>query len=146
MDASSAAETFEDLLHLGEMQIAFRENVWSQLPACAEAYDIAWLMYRITGDDVLTWALLAAGADEEDNPDSASTRAGIGRLNTMLLTSPIQGTTPKTSLSQFILRVTLMACQAILFDLADTLFSQPETKHRIADLRELQQMRLPILR
>ena len=66
------------------MQIAFRETVWSRLPACAEAYDIAWLMYRVTGDDVLTWALLAAGADEKDIPQSASTRAGIDRLNTML--------------------------------------------------------------
>jgi len=84
VDASSVAETIEDLLRLGEMQIAFRENVWSRLPACPEAYDIAWLMYRVTGDDVLTWALLAAGADEEDIPQSASTRAGIGRLNTML--------------------------------------------------------------
>jgi len=84
MDASSAVETIQDLIRLDEMQIAFRENVWSRLPACAEAYDIAWLMYRVTGDDVLTWALLAAGANEEDIPQSASTLAGIGRLNTML--------------------------------------------------------------
>ncbi len=84
MDASSAVETIQDLLRLDEMQIAFRENVWRRLPACAEAYDIAWLMYRVTGDDALTWALLAAGADEEDIPQSASTLAGISRLNTML--------------------------------------------------------------
>lgn len=84
VDASSAARTIDDLLRLGEMQIAFRESVWRRLPACAEAYDIAWLMYRVTSDDVLTWALLAGGADEEDIPQSMSTRAGIGRLNTML--------------------------------------------------------------
>lgn len=35
-------------------------------------------------DDALTWALLAAGADEEDIPQSMSTRSGIGRLTTML--------------------------------------------------------------
>ena len=53
-------------------------------PRCAEAYDIALLMYRVTSDDALTWALLAAGADKEDIPQIMSTRAGIGRLNTML--------------------------------------------------------------
>lgn len=88
VNASSAAKTIEDLRLLGEMQIAFRESIWSRLPACAEVYDIAWLMYRVTSDDVLTWALLAAGADEEDIPQSMSTRAGIGRLNTMLAEIP----------------------------------------------------------
>ena len=85
MEASAAAETVEDLLRLGEMQIEFRESVWRRLPACAEAYDAAWLMYRVTGDDVLTWALLAAGAAEDEIPYSAPVRANMRRLADMLL-------------------------------------------------------------
>ena len=85
MEASAAAETYEDLLRLGEMQIAFRESVWRRLPACEQAYDIAWLMYRVTGDDVLTWALLAAGAAEDEIPYSAPVRANMRRLTDMLI-------------------------------------------------------------
>lgn len=85
MEASAAAETFEDLLRLGELQIEFRESVWRRLPACEEAYDIAWLMYRVTGDDVLTWALLAAGAAEDEIPYNVPVRANMRRLNDMLI-------------------------------------------------------------
>ena len=91
MEASAAAETVDDLLRLGELQIEFRESVWRRLPACAEAFDIAWLMYRVTGDDMLTWALLAAGAAEEDIPYTAPLRANMRRLADML--SAIAGAT-----------------------------------------------------
>ena len=83
MAADSAAESVEDLLSLGAMQIEFRDSVWRRLPACAEAYDIAWLMYRISGDSLLTWALMVAGAAEADIPYSATALEGR-RLNDML--------------------------------------------------------------
>ncbi|MCY3865604.1 MAG: hypothetical protein OXG68_09205 [Chloroflexi bacterium] len=76
--------SFDDVLALGQRQFDWREERLSDAPRCAEADDIALLMYRVTSDDALTWALLAAGADKEDIPQIMSTRAGIGRLNTML--------------------------------------------------------------
>ena len=76
MAADAAAETIEDLLALGAMQIEFRDSVWRHLPACVEAYDIAWLMYRISGDSLLTWALMVAGAAEADIPYSATALEG----------------------------------------------------------------------
>ncbi len=81
--ADYAAESIEDFLRVGEMQIEFRDTIWSQLPACAQAYDIAWLMYRVTGDSILTMALLVAGAAEDDVPYSA-TVDDMSRLTTML--------------------------------------------------------------
>ncbi len=81
--ADTLVETIEDLLAVGEMQIAFREGIWRRLPACADAYDIAWLMYRISGDSVTTWALLVAGAAEEDIAFSA-TAQDMNRLDEML--------------------------------------------------------------
>ena len=81
--ADYAAESIEDFLRVGEMQIEFRDTIWSQLPACAQAYDIAWLMYRVTGDSILTMALLVAGAAEDAVPYSA-TVDDMSRLTTML--------------------------------------------------------------
>ena len=66
MSIGFAVETYEDLLALGELQIEFRDGLWRRLPACAEAYDIAWLMYRITGDFAVTLALQVAGAQDAD--------------------------------------------------------------------------------
>ncbi|MYD10357.1 MAG: hypothetical protein F4X02_09980 [Chloroflexi bacterium] len=94
MEASAAVETFDDLLRLGRMQIEFRESVWRRLPACAEAYDIAWLMVRVTGDDMITWALLAAGAAEDEIPYNAPVRANMRRLADML--SAIKGAAQDT--------------------------------------------------
>ena len=82
--ADYAAETIEDFLRVSEMQIEFRDTIWSQLPACAQAYDIAWLMYRVTGDSILTMALLVAGAAEDIVLYSA-TAGDMSRLTTMLL-------------------------------------------------------------
>lgn len=83
IDADFAVETIEDLLALGEMQIEFREDIWRRLPACDDAYDIAWLMYRITSDSVITWALMAAG-DAQDDISHSATALDMSRLNEML--------------------------------------------------------------
>ena len=84
MYVGASAEAIEELLLYSELQISFRESVWRRLPACTEAYDIAWLMYRITGDLALILALEFAGAANEDIPYAATILDDMDRLNSML--------------------------------------------------------------
>ena len=88
MTVAEAAETIDDVLEFGRLQIAFRDGVWRQLPACGAAYDIAWLMYRITGDTALTLALQFAGAADEDIPFAAQVPSNEGRLYMLLSDVP----------------------------------------------------------
>ncbi len=60
--------TMEGLLRLSVSQVAWRVQLWRQLPACAEHYDIAYLLSHLTSDLVAVIALVNAGVDHELNP------------------------------------------------------------------------------
>ena len=63
-----AVDTIEDLLRYDAAHFEFRESAWSDLPRCADAYEVAILMFRISGDFVVGHALAFLGIPAESNP------------------------------------------------------------------------------
>ena len=51
-------ESVEDVLTLGEVQVAWREHIWKEFPPCLEAIESGWLLIQLTGDIVPAAALL----------------------------------------------------------------------------------------
>ena len=67
-EALTNVATMEGLMRLSVSQVAWRVQLWRQLPACAEHYDIAYLLSHLTSDLVAVIALVNAGVDHELNP------------------------------------------------------------------------------
>ena len=67
-EAAGDAATMADLLDLSANQVAWRQQLWRQLPACSEAYDALYALSHLTSDLVAVIALLAAGVELESNP------------------------------------------------------------------------------
>ena len=67
-EALTIVATMEGLLRLSVSQVAWRVQLWRQLPACAEHYNIAYLLSHLTSDLVAVIALVNAGVDHELNP------------------------------------------------------------------------------
>ena len=63
-----AVDTIEDLLRFDAAHLEFRESAWSDLPRCADAYEVAILMFRISGDFVVGHALAFLGVPRDANP------------------------------------------------------------------------------
>lgn len=61
-------ETLDDLLGVLELNLAWRAEVWSQLPPCAEAYEIAAWTFRFSSDVAKTNVLDVFGVSRSDNP------------------------------------------------------------------------------
>ena len=80
MAVGDAATNVDAILRFSQMYIDFRESLWNRLPACSEAYDIAWLMYRIAGDRALTLSLKFLGAEDDDIPHLNANASNLGRL------------------------------------------------------------------
>ena len=63
-----AVETVEDLLRYDAAHLEFRESAWSDLPRCADAYEAAILMFRISGDFVVAHAQAFLGIPADVQP------------------------------------------------------------------------------
>ena len=68
LDHALAVETVEDLLRYDAAHLTFRESIWLDLPRCANAYEVAILMFRISGDFVVAHALAFLGIPRDANP------------------------------------------------------------------------------
>lgn len=87
---------FDDLQGLGQLQqqafdiertdeliayiqdyFAWRDKLWSALPGCAEAFEIATVMLRMLGDYATNIAMLAAGAPDDALPYHEQTERSV---------------------------------------------------------------------
>ena len=63
-----------------QFQSAWRQRIWSQIPACFEAVEIGLLMSRQSGDVPTIYALVQANVSEEDDPYMQSRYCDIRAL------------------------------------------------------------------
>lgn len=67
LNQALAVETVDDLLRYDAAHLAFRESAWADLPRCVDAYEVAILMFRISGDFVVGHALAFLGVPRDSN-------------------------------------------------------------------------------
>ena len=72
-----AVKSFEALLGYIDATLAWRAAVWSDLPPCAEAYDIAIWKYRFTSDIAKLYMLDLFDIRRADNPYGKTYLTGI---------------------------------------------------------------------
>ena len=72
-----AVKSFEALLGYIDGTLALRARVWSQLPPCAEAYEIAVWKYRFTSDIAKLYMLDLFNVARADNPYGKTYLIGI---------------------------------------------------------------------
>ena len=53
LNMGTSIDSLEDLTAFGDGQIAWRRDSWSQLPNCAEAFEVGLHIYRSAGDRIL---------------------------------------------------------------------------------------------
>ena len=68
IEARQNARTVGDLLDLAAIQVAWRAQMWRQLQACSEVYDVVYALSHLMSDLIALPALLGAGVDLESNP------------------------------------------------------------------------------
>ena len=90
MEQALAVETVEDLLRYDAAQLAFREGAWSDLPRCADAYEVAILVVRISGDFVVAHALAFLGVPRESNPYPAQLVEDIAQLPAWMIPAALR--------------------------------------------------------
>ena len=88
--AAAEVASVDDVFAFGRRQYAWREKRFSDLPRCAEAFELGLLFDQSSGDVVLAMALYIAGVDEDDIPHMAAMQAGSARMSA-LVTPIIQG-------------------------------------------------------
>ena len=64
----NAVRTVEDIQNYMGTHLTYRENLWMQLQACADVFEIALLHNQLTSDLVATLILHAVGISSESNP------------------------------------------------------------------------------
>jgi len=71
----------EDLLEFSIVQIKWREYMWTSMPVCKEATEVAWQMFQITADTVSAAALeMFAGLAKNENPFWEQIQIGQQRI------------------------------------------------------------------
>ncbi len=68
LTAAFRVETLDELLSVLELNLAWRAEVWLQLPPCAEAYEIVAWTFRFSSDVAKTNVLDLFGVSRSDNP------------------------------------------------------------------------------
>ena len=68
IDMQQNARSVRDLLDLAALQVAWRAQMWRQLHACGEVFDVVYAMSQLMSDLIALPALLGAGVDLESNP------------------------------------------------------------------------------
>ena len=76
-----AVKSFEALLGYIDATLAWRAAVWSNLPPCAEAYDIAIWKYRFTSDIAKLYMLDLFDIERAANPYGKTYLTGIVRFS-----------------------------------------------------------------
>ena len=71
----------DELIAYIEDYFAWRDRLWSALPGCAEAFQIATVMLRMLGDYATHIAMLAAGAPEDSLPYHTQTELAVDAFN-----------------------------------------------------------------
>ena len=84
IDAQQNARSVRDLLDLAAIQVAWRAQMWRQLHACGEVFDIVYAMSHLMSDLIALPALLGAGVDLESNPYLDPIRAAQTSLQDFL--------------------------------------------------------------
>ncbi len=68
VDKGSGINTLDDLLSFGTAQVTWRDNMWSQLPLCAELFQLGLLMDQVSETMFMGLSLQSAGVSTEANP------------------------------------------------------------------------------
>ena len=90
LNQALAVETVEDLLRYDAAHLEFREGAWSDLPRCADAYAVAILMFRISGDFVVGHALAFLGVPRDSNPYVAQLTDDVGGLPAWMIPAALR--------------------------------------------------------
>ena len=80
----AGVETLDDLLGYSEAQFEWRDNTWSKLPACAEAWAISLLLSQTVNDLVVWVAIDAAGVPADENPYPEQVELAAWRINELI--------------------------------------------------------------
>ena len=74
----------DDVLAYGHAHLEWRHGMWSRLPLCAPAFDIALLANQLIGDYVPLVLLNSLPDDYGENPYRAGQRSGLARLDALV--------------------------------------------------------------
>ncbi len=90
LNQALAVETVEDLLRYDAAHLVFRENAWADLPRCVDAYEVAILMFRISGDFVVGHALAFLGVPRDSNPYVAQLMDDVAGLPSWMIPAALR--------------------------------------------------------
>lgn len=76
-----AMKTADELIVYIQDYFAWRDRLWSALPGCAEAFQVAAVMLRMLGDYAAHVAMLAAGVPENALPYQEQTARAVDAFN-----------------------------------------------------------------
>ncbi len=76
-----APKTADELIVYIQDYFAWRDRLWSALPGCAEAFQIAAIMLQILGDYAAHVAMLVAGVPEDEIPCQEQTERAVDAFN-----------------------------------------------------------------
>jgi len=78
----------DDVLAYGHAHLEWRHSMWSRLPLCAPAFEIALLANQLIGDYVPLVLLNSLPDDYGENPYRAGQRSGLDRLGALVAELP----------------------------------------------------------
>ena len=84
--------TMDDLLAHSNAHLEWREHMWSSLPLCAEAFEIALLANQLIGDYVPLILLNSRRDARDENPYRAGQQNGLTRLEALMTGLPSPST------------------------------------------------------
>ena len=92
MSAVGSFRVMDDILAYGHAHLEWRHGLWSRLPLCAPAVEIAMLANQLIGDYVPLILLNSLPDDYGENPYKAGQRSGLARLDALLAELPAPST------------------------------------------------------
>lgn len=78
----------DDVLAYGRAHLEWRRGMWSRLPLCAPAFEIALLANQLIGDYLPLVLLNSLPDDYGENPYRAGQRSGLARLDALVADLP----------------------------------------------------------
>ncbi len=90
LNQALAVDVVDDLLRYDAAHLAFRESAWADLPRCVEAYEVAILMFRISGDFVVGHALAFLGIPRDSNPYVAQLMDDVAGLPAWMIPAALR--------------------------------------------------------
>ena len=83
-DTAANAEGYADFVSVAELQLAWRDHLWEQLPVCWEVFEVTYRFNQVTSDYVVGLALYQAGLTKADNPYETSIEESLDRIIQLL--------------------------------------------------------------